>query len=704
MRENRLYYTSPANEWEEALPLGNGKLGMMVFGGVSKERIQLNEESFWTGWETKAFFNPNAYGYLAKIREKIFENKYAEAQELCDTYLKCRGLGAHDKSAFGEYQTAGDLYITLPESKAENYRRELFLDEGRAKVSFDGSERDYFISYTYNTAVIRITGDISGASLKYERENASIIHDENEITAVGFLPTKYSLRIRHFIKDGALYVYITAATSHKTDEDPEDVTEKTLDRAIFAGYDALLNDTADYFREILGRSSITLYDSVSRYNVPTNERIADAEGDNGLAELYFNFGKYLLVGSSRGKLPANLQGIWNKEYRPPWASDFHLNINCQMNYWCAEVADLPELTEPFLEFIKDLQKPAEESARVHFHCRGWFAGVVANPFRHASLGNYGWSSAYVTAGAWCVRHIKERWLYSGDNEILKEYYPLIKGASLFFCDYLVKDPRNGYLVTAPGSSPENSFIRPGDGGRSSICAGPTMDMCIIRELFEFNIEAIDALGEDVDFKAVLEEKLSKLPPIRTGKYGQIMEWSEDFEEAEPGHRHISHLYGLYPAAQITKSTPELFEGAKKTIERRLSNGGGHPGWSRAWIINFYARLCDGNKAYENILALFSKSTLPNMFDNHPPFQIDGNFGASAGIAEMLLQSHDGYIDILPALPDAWKDGEFRGLKARGGFTVSCAWKDGKAENISVKGPKGKKCVVEVNGETKEFVC
>ncbi|MBO4392418.1 MAG: glycoside hydrolase family 95 protein, partial [Clostridia bacterium] len=523
MKENRLFYTSPAHEWEEALPLGNGKLGMMVFGGVDEERIQLNEESIWAGKESKESFNPEAYGYLEEIRRLIFENRYAEAEEICNRNFLCKGEGPHDKAVFGEYQTAGDLYITLPKTSANSYKRELFLDEGLAKVSFDGSERNYFISYTYNTAVVKMTGNIGGAKLRYERENVSIAQSEGEICAVGYLPTKFAVRIRHFEKDGSLYIYITAATSYKTDEDPETVTAETLDRAVKAGYEVLLKNTADYFKEMLSRAEITFSDSGAHYDTPTNKRILNPRGDNGLAELYFNFGRYLLVGSSRGRLPANLQGIWNKEYRPPWAADFHMNINLQMNYWIAEVANLPELTEPLFELIKTFLKPAEESAQLHFRCRGWFAGVVTNPFGHASLGNYGWSSVYVTGGAWIVRHIKERWLYSGDREVLKRYYPIIKGASLFFCDYLVTDPRNGYLVTCPGSSPENVFIRPEDGGRSSICAGPTMDISIVRELFEFNIDAIDALGEDTEFKEILLDKISKLPPIRTGKSGQIME-------------------------------------------------------------------------------------------------------------------------------------------------------------------------------------
>jgi alpha-L-fucosidase 2 len=702
MKENRLFYNFPAEAWEEALPLGNGKLGMMVFGRTGEERVQLSEKTIWSGWRADDDDNPETVKHLDEIRKLIFDGKYTEANRLCNEYMVCRNKNRERMPSYGSNQTAGDLYISSHSDKSERYVRELLLDEGRAQVSFGNTERDYFISYNYNTAVIRISGDTENAEIRYERENASITYNDGEITAVGYLPMKFAVLIRYLRKNGALYIFITAATSYKTDNDPQKVCDETLKRAMAAGYDVLLKDTRDYFTEMLSRAEISFEQSGSKSDIPTNERIKNPENDIGLVELYYNFGRYLLIGSSRGKLPANLQGLWNKDYNAPWGADYHININIQMNYWFAETADMPELIEPFFDLIRLIAERGAATARNVYGCPGWVAHYTTTPWGYTALGGSPVYGAFATAGAWCLRHVKERWLYSGDKEILREFYPIIKGASEFFCSYLVTDPRNGYLVTAPASSPENSFISPSDGSRSSVCAGPTMDVSIIRELFEFNIEAIEVLKTDEEFKETLKEKLAKMPPFRIGKYGQIMEWSEDFDEAEPGHRHISHLYGLHPAALITENTPELFAAARKTIERRLANGGGHTGWSRAWIVNFFARLADGDKAYENIVALIKNSTLPNMFDNHPPFQIDGNFGGTAGIAEMLLQSHDGCIKVVPALPKAWANGEFNGLIARGGFKVSCKWRNGEVVCCEITGRRDISGKVRINGKTYEF--
>ena len=713
MKENMLWYDSPAQDWYEAAPLGNGKLGMMVFGGVTEDRIQLNEETFWSGWECPEFDNPETAVHLDEMRRLIFEGKYTDAQALCNRYMVCRGQGHHDpQAAYGSYQTAGDLYITFPDTDdhtgagagaGAGYRRTLTLDEGLVEVCNGDMKREYFVSLDYNTAVIRIRNCPEGTSLRYARENTTIICDPGEIFALGALPTRFAVVIRYAREDADLCVYITAATNYKSDADPLTVCRETLDRAQAAGFDALMQGTKDHFASLLHRAEITFPQSGSMADVPTNQRIAAPDGDLGLVELYYNFGRYLLVSSSFGKLPANLQGIWCKDYRAPWSADYHININIQMNYWFAEVCDLPELLPPFFNLIKSLVEPGQRTARISYNCPGWVSHFGTTPWGYTSLGCSPVYGAFTVSGAWCLRHVKERWLYSGDKSILEEFYPIIKGSSEFFLAYLVRDPRNGYLVTAPASSPENSFVSPNDGSAANVSAGPTMDTSIIRELFEFNAEAARTLGRDENFARKLDETVAQLPPLCIGKHGQIMEWSEDFDEAEPGHRHISHLYGLHPAAQIRKSTPELFEAARKSIERRLAHGGGHTGWSRAWIINFFARLADGNSAYQNIVELIRRSTLPNMFDNHPPFQIDGNFGGTAGIAEMLLQSHDDCIDVLPALPDAWTEGEFKGFKARGGFTVSAKWQDSRVVNCRIEGKDGTPIRARINGELIEAV-
>ena len=699
MKENKLWYAVSADNWNEALPLGNGILGMMVFGGVKEECVQLNEETFWSGWECPEYDSPETAAHLDEIRELIFAGKYAQAQELCNRYQICRGKGDQDaRGAFGSYQTAGELHITMPEEEAGDYRRELLLDEGRVTVRCGQHRREFFVSPTYNTAVVRICGWNDTMGFQYVRENTTIICDDGEVRAVAYLPTKVAVLIRNEIKDGDMVFYISAASGYKTDLDPVVVCRENLDKAMAAGFETLRQDTKAYFSSMLNRATISFPESGSKADVPTDRRIAEPENDIGLVELYYNYGRYLLLASSRGKLPANLQGIWCKDYQAIWSSDYHININIQMNYWFAEVCDLPELIGPFFELIKLMAEHGENTAKVVYNCPGWVAHFTTNPWGYTALGCNPLYGAFATAGAWCLRHVKERWLYSCDDAILREFYPIIRGASEFFCAYLVKDPRNGYLVTAPASSPENTFINPADGSTANICAGPTMDTCVIRELLRFNIDAANALGRDREFAKKLEGVLAQLKPLQIGKYGQVMEWSEDFEEWEPGHRHISQLFALHPSNEITQSTPDLLAAARKTIERRLASGGGHTGWSRAWIINFFARLLDGNTAYDHIVALIKNSTLPNMFDNHPPFQIDGNFGGTAGITEMLLQSHDGYIDLLPALPDAWPTGEFNGLMARGGFKVSARWEEGKVTFCVITGKEDKPFRVKINGQ------
>ena len=569
-------------------------------------------------------------------------------------------------------------------------------------MSFGSAGREYFVSPTYNACVIRVSGCAAEPSVRYERKNVTVIPGKNEYSVTGYLPTKIAVLVRwtYEEEEGVLSVFVTAATAYRDDRDPTEVCRKTMEKAMEAGADELRRDTREYFSSLLGRCSVTLGTSEEKRALPTDRRLASPEEDPGLTELYFNFGRYLLIGASspESKLPANLQGIWCKDYEAPWSADFLLNINIQMNYWLAEVCGLPELLNPFFSLIRMIAEAGRHTAEVVYHCPGWVAHVVTNPWGFTSLGRNPLYGAFATAGAWCLRHVKERWLYGGDKEFLRSFYPVIRSASEFFCAYLVQDPRNGYLVTVPASSPENGYVNPTDGREVDVSAGTTMDTSIIRELFAFNIEAADVLGIDRDFAEDLCGKLNQLTPLRIGKYGQILEWSEDFDETAPGHRHMSHLYGLYPGCEITPSTPDLFEAARKTIERRLAHGGGHTGWSRAWIIAFFARLGDGNAAYDNVIALLEKSTLSNLFDNCPPFQIDGNYGGTAGIAEMLLQSHEGFIHVLPALPDAWKNGAFNGLRARGGFSVDAEWKDSQIVRCCVRGEPGKPFRLMVNGK------